>query len=510
MATRGRGARQQGLLTILFTDLAGSTALTQRLGDARAQEVVRAHNTIVRREVQARGGTEIKHTGDGIMATFPSAARAVACAVAVQHGVRTYGETRPEMAFAVKIGLNAGEPVAEDADVFGTAVQLAARTCDKAQGGQILATNVVRELVFGKGALFADAGTAEMKGFGEPVHLFEVGVGEAGIDEGSQARQRSKFLWAAGGAVALLVLAAGAMTVFLAARDTDDSSARNAVAYRELISRSSAETALTIVGGDCETTDLRLEGVITGTWQGDISGNYLGDSVVTLDAIEECRSTRIETSMVIADDGGNQIDGRSITFIAPRIGNISGEVTAGNTYQATTVGAVTGGAGVYKDATGTLECDLIATIQEGLRSLQDGECAVRLFVEDAPALIIAAGAERDSVGVSLNSRQDSDTIRLYGVYRNASDVAISAAQMRVVASDGAEFVVERANPASSDPSSSLGWDIPTIPAGEAVYFDLTLRLRSSQADTFDVSIEIQSDDLSAPAVSLPITLEIVQ
>ena len=116
---RGSGRRPggQGLLTILFTDLAGSTALTQRVGDARAQEVMRAHNTIVRREVGTRGGTEIKHTGDGIMATFPSAVRAVASAVAIQRGVLTYSETHPEMAFAVKIGLNAGEPIAEDADV---------------------------------------------------------------------------------------------------------------------------------------------------------------------------------------------------------------------------------------------------------------------------------------------------------------------------------------------------------------------------------------------------------
>ena len=120
---------RQGLLTILFTDLEGSTEMTQRLGDARAQEVVRAHNTIVRREVSARGGAEIKHTGDGIMATFPSAARAVAAAVAMQQATRAYNDAHPETAFNIAVGLNAGEPVAEDADVFGSAVQMAARTC---------------------------------------------------------------------------------------------------------------------------------------------------------------------------------------------------------------------------------------------------------------------------------------------------------------------------------------------------------------------------------------------
>lgn len=510
MANRRRGSRGQGLLTVLFTDLAGSTALTQRLGDARAQEVVRAHNTIVRREVQTRGGTEIKHTGDGIMATFPSAARAVASAVAIQQGVRTYGETHPEMAFAVKIGLNAGEPLAEDADVFGTAVQLAARTCAEAKAGQILATNVVRELVFGKGALFGDVGTAELKGFGEPVRLFEVGVGEAGIDEGAELAARSLLRWGAAGALAVALVGLGAAALILALTGGDDAGAGNAPAYRELRSRSSAETALTVLDGDCDTADLRLEGVITGTWQGDISGNYLGDSAVSLDVSDECRSSRVETSMIIADDEGNRFEGRALTFAAPRIGGITGQFVPGSTYEVVTVGAVTGGAGVYKDAIGTYQCDLLATTQEGLSSRQDGDCTVRLFLEDAPILVIAAGAERRSVGVSLNTRQEVDTVRLYGVYLNVSGTPMNGAQMRITTSDDVEFVVERADPATSDPAGNPAWDIPPIPAGDAVYFDLTLRLRSSQTDTFDVVIEVQSDELADPAVSLPVTLEVVR
>jgi class 3 adenylate cyclase len=510
MVTGRRGSRGQGLLTILFTDLAGSTALTQRLGDARAQEVVRAHNTIVRREVQSRGGTEIKHTGDGIMATFPSAARAVACAVAIQQGVRTYGEAHPEMAFSVKIGLNAGEPLAEEADVFGTAVQLAARTCAEARAGQILATNVVRELVFGKGALFADAGAAELKGFDEPVRLYEVGVGEAGIDEGSEIRARSVLRWVAAGALAVAIVGAGAVALVVSLGGGEEAGAGDAPPFRELRSHSSAETALTVVDGDCDTADLRLEGVNTGTWAGDIEGSYRGDSIVTVQIAEGCSTTRIETAMVIADDAGNRIEGRALTNTAPRIGDVRGDITAGRTYEVVTEGAVTSGAGLYKDAVGTLTCELIATIQEGLRSRQDGECTVRLFVEEAPHLVIAAGAERDSVGVSLNARQEPDTIRLYGVYFNASGAPIEGARMTIASNDDVEFVIERANPADSDPGSVTGWDIPPIPAGEAVYFDLTLRLRSSQSDAFEVFVEVESSDLPEAAVSLPVALEVVR
>ncbi len=163
------------LVTILFTDLASSTALTQRLGDAKAQELVRAHNAIVRDALKMHGGAEIKHTGDGIMASFPSASRALECAVAIQRAVEEHGVGAHGRApLQVHIGLNAGEPVAEEQDLFGTAVQLARRICDHAESGEILASNVVRELSAGKAFLFADRGQAALRGFEDPVRLYEV------------------------------------------------------------------------------------------------------------------------------------------------------------------------------------------------------------------------------------------------------------------------------------------------------------------------------------------------
>jgi class 3 adenylate cyclase len=164
--------------TVLFTDIEGSTALTQRLGDAQAQELLHPHNTIVRDALNACGGTEIKHTGDGIMASFPSASRAVECAVAIQRAMAGKDDTL----LRVRIGLNAGEPVAEDQDLFGTAVQLARRICDQADGGAILVSNVVRELAMGKGFLFADTGEVALKGFEDPVRLYEVPWREQGAE----------------------------------------------------------------------------------------------------------------------------------------------------------------------------------------------------------------------------------------------------------------------------------------------------------------------------------------
>ncbi len=162
-----------GLVTILFTDIEGSTALTQRLGDAGAQELLRSHNAIVREALKAQDGAEIKHTGDGIMASFATASKALACATAIQTALVERNESAEEP-INVRIGLNAGEPVAEDKDLFGTAVQLAARVCAHAQPGQVLASNVVRELSAGKPFLFSDQGDVVLRGFEDPVRLYEV------------------------------------------------------------------------------------------------------------------------------------------------------------------------------------------------------------------------------------------------------------------------------------------------------------------------------------------------
>jgi class 3 adenylate cyclase len=162
------------LRTVLFTDVAGSTSLTRRLGDAKAQEVLRTHNTIVRDALKGHSGSEIKHTGDGIMASFSSASRALECAIDIQRAFAQRNESKPDVPIRVRIGLNAGEPVAEEEDLFGTAVQLAARICAQAEPGEILAPTVVRELLAGKGFLFSDRGDVALRGFEDPVRLFEV------------------------------------------------------------------------------------------------------------------------------------------------------------------------------------------------------------------------------------------------------------------------------------------------------------------------------------------------
>ncbi len=167
------------LCTVLFTDVEGSTALTERLGDAKARQVLRAHERMVREALRAHGGSEVKALGDGFMASFSSATGALECAIAMQRAFAEHNESAEEL-IQVRIGLNAGEPIAEEEDLFGTAVNLAARIAAQAAGGEILVANVVRELCAGKGFLFADRGGVALRGFEDPVRLYEVRWREEG------------------------------------------------------------------------------------------------------------------------------------------------------------------------------------------------------------------------------------------------------------------------------------------------------------------------------------------
>lgn len=155
-----------GFQTILFTDLESSTALTQRLGDEVAQELLGRHNATVRAALDEYSGREVKHTGDGIMASFRSAVAAVHAALQIQRELR-------DCQIRARVGLNAGEPIAEGDDLFGTAVQLAARITDRAEPGQVVVSNVVRELCAGKQFTFESLGEVSLKGFSEPVVLYE-------------------------------------------------------------------------------------------------------------------------------------------------------------------------------------------------------------------------------------------------------------------------------------------------------------------------------------------------
>jgi class 3 adenylate cyclase len=165
----GADARDPGIRTILFTDVVNSTILTQSLGDEAALAILGVHDTIVRDALSASGGREVKHTGDGIMASFVSAAGAIRCAIQIQRELDKHAQANPERPLKVRVGAAAGEPVEQNNDLFGSTVQLAARLCAHAQPEQILVSNAIPDLCIGKGLLFEELGEVVLKGFGSPV-----------------------------------------------------------------------------------------------------------------------------------------------------------------------------------------------------------------------------------------------------------------------------------------------------------------------------------------------------
>ena len=150
-----------------------NTELLQRLGDDRWRALLREHERITRARLAAHGGSEIKTTGDGFMASFASAADALECALGLQRAfaARNAGA---EHAIVIRCGLNAGEPIVEDNDLFGTAVTLAARIMGEAVGGEVLVSDVIRQLVAGKRFTFEDLGARRLRGFDDPVRLWAV------------------------------------------------------------------------------------------------------------------------------------------------------------------------------------------------------------------------------------------------------------------------------------------------------------------------------------------------
>jgi class 3 adenylate cyclase len=166
--------RDPGIRTILFTDIVESTTLTQTLGDEAAMALLDVHNTVVRGALANLGGREVKHTGDGIMASFVSAAAAVKCATQIQRDLAKHGENQRDRAVKVRIGAAAGEPVEQHHDLFGCTVQLAARLCGHAAPEQILVSNAIAELCLGKGFSFQDVGEVALKGFDRPVRAHAV------------------------------------------------------------------------------------------------------------------------------------------------------------------------------------------------------------------------------------------------------------------------------------------------------------------------------------------------
>ena len=171
-------AMDAGFRVIMFTDLKDSTRMTTLYGDSKALHLLHIHNALTRNSLKTHRGREVKHTGDGFMASFVSVSDAVQCAVDIQNAFAVYNKKNPETPLILRIGLSAGEPIEEHGDLFGKAVQLAARLCAHAEPAQILVAKVVFDQCEGEKLSFLDLGEVTPKGFDQPVRVYELSWAE--------------------------------------------------------------------------------------------------------------------------------------------------------------------------------------------------------------------------------------------------------------------------------------------------------------------------------------------
>ena len=166
------GSVDSAFRAIMFTDLSDFTSTTVRLGDSAAMELLRVHNGLTREALLRLGGREVKHTGDGVMASFGSVPNAARRACAIQNAFSEHNMSHPQSGMHVRIGLSAGEPVEEYGDLFGASVQLAARICSLAQPDQILFANIVYEHLIDSEFPITDLGEVLAKGFDLPTKVY--------------------------------------------------------------------------------------------------------------------------------------------------------------------------------------------------------------------------------------------------------------------------------------------------------------------------------------------------
>ena len=164
-------AAPDGTVTLLFSDIEGSTAKTEELGDQRWMQVLREHNTIIREQLAAHDGFEVKSEGDGFMLAFQSARKALQCAIETQKAFAKRAESS-EVPINVRIGLHTGEVIKEGDDFFGKHVNLAARIASQANGGEILVSSLLKELTASGGDIeFGDVREVELKGLSGVRHV---------------------------------------------------------------------------------------------------------------------------------------------------------------------------------------------------------------------------------------------------------------------------------------------------------------------------------------------------
>ena len=168
-------ADEDGTVAVLFSDIEGFAAMSERLSDQGTEEVLTQYRTIIRQHVADKDGSEVKSMRDGYMLAFPSPSRALQCAIAIQRAFVDYNYTHPEEPVRVRMGLDAGDASIEGEDQLSNNLILAARIADQAQGGRILISSQLKEITENSGEFKFDGGReVQLTGLPDTHYVYEV------------------------------------------------------------------------------------------------------------------------------------------------------------------------------------------------------------------------------------------------------------------------------------------------------------------------------------------------
>ena len=160
--------------SLLFTDIVGSSAIFENFGDKYGRGIVSIHDDIIGEAMEKSNGKKIKHTGDGILGSFESCGRSVKTATKILKKMKAHNEKFPLLPLNIRMGINVGNVITEDKDVYGSSVNLAARVCDLASSNKVFTTGIVHSRCKDKGYGFISRGTYEVNGFRQHIPIFEV------------------------------------------------------------------------------------------------------------------------------------------------------------------------------------------------------------------------------------------------------------------------------------------------------------------------------------------------
>lgn len=509
-------ASPEGIVTILFTDIVGSTRLRQRLGDDAAQELFREHNRILRAQIEKHGGFEVKTYGDGFMVAFASVVSALACATDIQRSIAEHNREHPGQELQVRIGLNCGQVIKEEEDFFGSAVVIAARLGDLAKGGQILVSEMVRGLAgVWQRIRYVHHGRRHLKGLEGSYDIWAVSWREA------EVRGLAR-LWASAAfrltALVVLLAAIGggvAGALVLSRGGEGDGGPQVTAAFEEVAAHLVTAGRAERVSGDCVSEDLIYRGSSESDVTGDISGRQASTFQATLYAVEGCESGINTATFTITDPDGNTLSGTTEGPMSlARL--LLQEASAGSSLSAI---IITGGTGIYEGATGRGTCTTLSAHDiepDGTVIYQaESDCEYELATAGAAGdalepVIVQLGASSTEVTVFGGSGDLPSALAIVVLYRNTRDHTLNGLSLKLPVPQGAQILAAARGEKQPVDAGERIWRLPDLPSGPLQRFEFTLQLLAAEEPAIPLVVEVTGEGFERPVSSDPITIKVVQ